>query len=225
LPRAERQRAVLVALKSKVETIGTLSNPLKLSGLMNSFGNNVQTDLSLANADRLYDILKGIKGSSISSIDLDGDNGASGATQYVTTGNVNGQSIVLPAAGLFQYGDIQQYVRGQLKDPYIIKEHAKVLILNGTQTPGLATAMASQLESYGYNVIGTGNTPDNNWLQTSLFNLSGGKDPYTKHYLEERLGVTAGTDLGDKSIPTNGADFVIIIGSNEAGSTTNTPQT
>ena len=220
--RADRQRAVLVALKNKIETLGTLSNPVKISGLMNSFGNNVQTDLSLGNADRLYSILKSISANHISSVDLDGANNAA-ANQYVSDGNVNGQAVVLPKAGLFQYGDIQQFVRGQLKDPYIIKEHAKVLVLNGTQTPGLATNMATQLQSYGYDVIKTGNTPNNNWMRTTLVDLNS-KDKYTKHYLEERLGVTADTSLSDKTISTNGADFVIIIGSDEA-STTNAPQT
>jgi len=219
--RADRQRAVLVALKNKVETVGTLSNPFKISGLMNSFGNNVQTDLSLGNAERLYGIVKKIQGSNISSVDLDGGT-SSAAAQLVSDGNVNGQAVVLPKAGLFQYGDIQQFVRGQLKDPYILKEHAKVLVLNGTQTPGLATNMASELQSYGYNVVGTGNTPANDWLRTSLFELNS-KDKYTNHYLEQRLNVTASRNLGDKSIQTNGADFVIIIGSDEASSTS-TPQ-
>src|SRR5665213_3252687 len=102
--RAQRQRAVLLALKSKVETLGTLSNPFKLSGLFNAFGDNVQTDLSLSDANRLYGIVKNISGANINSIDLN-NNSTPGATQYVTDGNMNGQSIVLPKAGLFQYGD------------------------------------------------------------------------------------------------------------------------
>jgi LCP family protein required for cell wall assembly len=209
--RAARQRDVLVALKSKIETLGTLSNPLKISGLINAFGDNVQTDLSLSNASRLYGIIKKISNANVSSIGLD-----AAPNQYVTTGNMAGQSIVLPMAGLFNYGGIQQYVRSLLKDPYIIKEDAKVLVLNGTAQPGLATTAAATLQSYGYNVIGTANTPTPSWTQTTLVNLTHGKDPYTQHYLEERYGVKAVDHLSDDTIPTNGADFVIIIGSNEA---------
>lgn len=221
--RADRQRAVLVALKNKIENLGTVSNPLKLSGLLNAFGNNVATDLSLKNADRLYSIAKQIRGSSISSVDLDGNDQPS-ANQYVTTGNINGQSVVLPKAGLFQYGDIQQYVRGQLKDPYILKEHAKIEILNGTLTPGLATNLAIVLKSYGYNVTIVGNAPNTDWTQTTVVDLTHGKDKYTKHYLEERFGVTAADHLGSTSTPTNNADFVIIIGNDQlnAGSSTQT---
>jgi len=217
--RAQRQRAVLLALKSKVETLGTLGNPFKISGLFSALGNNVQTDLSLSNADRLYNILKDVDGANISSIDLDGGSVA-GATQYVSGGNINGQSIVLPKAGLFQYGDIQQFVRGQLKDPYIVKENATVVVLNGTTTSGLATNEANVLKSYGYNVIQAGDAPVTNWTTTTLVDLSHGKDKYTAHYLEQRLNVKALTSMPGTNMPTNGADFVIIIGSDEANLTT-----
>jgi hypothetical protein len=213
--RAERQRSLLVSLKDKVDTLGTLSNPLKLSGLLSAFGNNVQTDLSLSNASRLYSILKGVDSSKVTSIGL-----SDPPTPTVTTGNINGQSIVLPKAGLFNYGDIQQYVRGQLKDPYILKENAKILVLNGSTIPGLATTEANTLKTYGYNIIGVANTPNTGWTQTTLFDLTN-KDPYTKSYLEQRFGQKAGTHLSDPTIPTNGADFVIIIGSDEATPTIN----
>ena len=216
--RADRQRAVLVALKNKIETVGTLSNPFKISGLLNSFGDNVQTDLSLSNAERLYSIVRNIGSSNISSIDLDGGtaNAVGVGAQYVTGGTVSGQSVVLPKAGLFDYGDIQQFVREQLKDPYILKENARIFVLNGTTTPGLATSVANDLKTYGYNVTKVGNTPSTNWPNTTLVDLTHGKDKYTKHYLEDRFAVAADTSLSDTTIPTNGADFVIIIGNDEA---------
>ncbi|HTB49243.1 MAG TPA: LCP family protein [Verrucomicrobiae bacterium] len=209
--RAQRQRAVLVALKDKVETLGTVSNPLKLSGLINAFGNNVQTDLSLTDASRLYSIVKGISDTNTSSIGL-----ADAPNNYVTTGMLAGQSIDLPSAGLFNYSAIQTYVRTQLKDPYIVKEHAKILVLNGTSVPGVATNEANLLKSYGYNVVGTGDTPASDYTQTSLIDLTHGKDKYTDHYLEQRLNVTSTGQVPDTTIQTNGADFVIIIGTDEA---------
>jgi LCP family protein required for cell wall assembly len=211
--RSARQRALLVALKAKVGNLGTLSNPVKISQLMSAFGNNVQTDLSLSSASRLYGIIKGVDDTNVKSISL-----AEQGSSLVTTGNINGQSVVLPKAGLFQYGPIQNFVRGQLKDPYIIKENASVLILNGTAIPELAKVKADELKSYGYNVTGTDNTPTTDWTQTTLVDLTH-KNKYTKNYLEKRLGTKAASSLSDKTMPTNGADFVIIIGSNEASST------
>jgi anionic cell wall polymer biosynthesis LytR-Cps2A-Psr (LCP) family protein len=56
--RSERQRALLLALKDKTSTVETLSNPMKISGLIKTFGDNLYTDLSLNNATRLYTIIQ-----------------------------------------------------------------------------------------------------------------------------------------------------------------------
>lgn len=213
--RGERQRALLLALKTKAISMGTLSNPAKLSGLIGAFGDNVKTDLSISNANRLYSILKDVKDSKIRSVSLVDEGNA-----YVTTGNIAGQSVVLPKAGLFKYEAIQGFVRTQLQDPYIIKEKARVLILNGTNHEGLATVRADELRAYGYNVIGTGNTPGNSWTTTTLVDLTG-KHKFTKNYLEKRFNQKAAKSLSDTSIPTNGADFVIILGSDETTPTQN----
>lgn len=211
--RGERQRAVLLALKSKVVTLGTLSNPMKISKLLNTFGNNVHTDLSLKNAQRLYTIVKGINDSKVTSLSL-----ADAQNSFVTTGNANGQSIVLPKAGLFQYDEIREYIRTQLKDPYIGKENAKILVLNGTLIPGLAATKAEELKTYGYNVVGANNVPNGgSWTTTTLVDLTK-KKKYTKNYLEQRFKQTAATQLADTSIATNGADFVIILGSDQTTS-------
>lgn len=208
--RAERQRSILLALKGKVVSVGTLSNPLKISGLLNNFGNNVQTDLSIKNANRLYDIMKNIGDTNVASLGL-----ADGTNQYVSGGNINGQAVVLPKAGLFKYDAIQQYVRFQLKDPYIVKENARIMVLNGSTTPGLATTKANELKSYGYNVTFVGNTPHTGWTASTLVDLTH-SNKYTKNYLEQRFNQKASTNLADTTIPTNGADFVIIVGSDEA---------
>lgn len=208
--RSQRQRQLLLALKDKVDTLGTLSNPLKISKLLSAFGNNVSTDLSIKDASRLYSILHQVGDTGITSVGLADD-----GNSYVTTGNMNGQSIVLPKAGLFNYGDIQSYIRSQLKDPFIVKEHAKIEVLNGTTLPGLASTKANELKAYGYNVTYVGNTPNTGWTQTTLVDLTH-KSKYTRHYLEEHYNQTASNSLADSTIPTNGADFVIIIGSDEA---------
>ncbi|MEO7364340.1 MAG: LCP family protein [Candidatus Saccharimonadales bacterium] len=214
--RSERQRAVLLALKSKVQTLGTLSNPLKISQLLNDFGDNVSSDLSINDASRLYSITSAIDDAATSSIGL-----ADKPNDYITTGSLNGQSIALPTSGLNDYAAIQKYVRSQLKDGFILKENASVMVYNGTTLPGVATAAASTLISYGYNVVGAANTPNTGWTQTTLIDYSGGSAKYTRNYLEQRFKVKAVTKSPDSSIASNGAKFVIIIGSDEATSTQN----
>lgn len=220
--RAQRQRSLLLALKDKAITVGVLSNPAKISGLIDAFGNNVKTDLGLGDASRLYSIFKGINNNDIKSVSLAGDttitSGAAGADSLVTTGDINGQSIVEPKAGLNNYGAIQTYVHSQLQDGYLLKEHALVQVLNGTGIAGFGQTESDTLKSYGYSVATPGNAPHSGYLETIVVDLSGGKDPYTKHYLEQRFNTTAVPKLPQGvSNPTN-AKFIVLLGGDATGS-------
>lgn len=208
--RSGRQRDVLMALFNKIVSDSNLSDPAKLNALINTLGNNVVTDLALSDAGRLYNVLNSISSSNITSIDL-----SSASNQYVVNGNMNGQAIALPKAGLFNYGDIQNFVSLQLKNPYIINENAKIMILNGTTVAGLATNTGNDLSKYGYNIIGEANTPSSGWAKTTLVQLNKG-DKYTNQLLENHFHVSSINKLPNKSMPTDGADFVIIIGNDEA---------
>ncbi len=214
--RSQRQRAVILALKQKLKSLGTVSNPVKLSQLINDFGNNVSSDLSLNNANRLYSITSVIGDDATSSIGL-----ADKPNNFIKTGAINGQSVDIPSAGLNNYTAIQQYIRTQLKDGHILKENAPVMIYNGTTLPGVATATANTLKTYGYNVIGAANTPNTGWTQTIVVDFSGGSNNYTRNYLEQRFKVKATNQLPDNTIVPNGAKFVIIVGSDEATTTQN----
>lgn len=201
--RTERQRQIMVALKDKVLTAGTLSNPAKIDGLMNAFGDNVYSDLSTQGATRLFSILKQVSDSKIASIGL-----ADPPNNFVTTDHVGNISVVRPVAGFGNYTAIQAYVRSQLKDGYLVKENASVAVM-GT-TAAIATATAATLTSYGYNVTSTTAAPVT-LLQPVLVDLSSGKDPYTKHYLEDRYGVHAvGVLPAGVSLPPAGTKFVIL---------------
>jgi LCP family protein required for cell wall assembly len=214
--RSERQREVIVALKEKVLSLGTFSNPLKVSKLIDNFGNHVSTDFSLDEIMRVYDLAKGVAGDKIFSVGL-----ADEPNNFVTTDTVNNQSIVRPKAGLFVYDDIQAYVRNELKDAFLKSENANVVILNGTETAGLATKESTELKSYGYTVGTVGDAPTKTYTKTVLVDLTKGTKKYTKSYLEKRLGVTATTKLPDTNINAGTADFVIILGSDKAGTSSN----
>jgi hypothetical protein len=122
----------------------------------------------------------------------------------------------MPTAGIFEYGDIQNFVRNTLRDGYLRKENANIAVFNGSNISGLAGKRATELKSFGYNITTVDNAPTKNYTQTVLVDFTGGKKKYTQHYLEQRLKVTAVTQLPDSNINPNGADFVIILGQNES---------
>ncbi|MES2970881.1 MAG: LCP family protein [Patescibacteria group bacterium] len=205
--RAERQRKLLLALKEKVLSLGTFANPLKLSQLIDDFGNHIQTNINKNEVLRLYDIGKDISGDKVASVGL-----ADPPNNYVTTDNIGGVSIVRPRAGLTDFSEIQSYVRNALKDGFIANENATIAVYNGTDTPGLATKKATELKSYGYNVSVVADAPSKTYTQNVLVNLRSEDKKYTRHYLEQRLGVTAVTALPAGITNTGNADFVIILG-------------
>jgi polyisoprenyl-teichoic acid--peptidoglycan teichoic acid transferase len=139
--RTERQREVVVALQNKVLSLGTFSNPFKVVDLLNSFGDRVRTDLNgIDEIKRLYEIGQNIGADKIGSVGL-----ADPPNVLVTTDNIGGQSVVVPTAGTFQYDEIHSYIRNNLRDAFLKSEDARVLILNGTDTVGLAQLLHQNL--------------------------------------------------------------------------------
>jgi polyisoprenyl-teichoic acid--peptidoglycan teichoic acid transferase len=215
--RNERQKQVIIALQSKVMSLGTFSNPFKVVDLLGALGDNVRTDLNgVDEIKRLYDIGKNIGADKIASLNL-----ADPPQSLVGTSNIGGLSVVVPTAGLFQYDDIHSFVRNSLKDPFLKKENARVVILNGTTTTGLASGKERELKSYGYNVVMVDNAPTKDYTSTRLIDNTNGAMRYTKSYLEKRIGKTAETTQIPGVVTAETADFVIILGSDEALRATN----
>lgn len=210
--RAERQRQIILALQEKVFNLGTFSNPVKLSQLFNAFGDHVQTNLSVDDILALYEIVGDVEDQKVTSISLADEP----PNDYVVTDNIGGLSVVVPKAGLYNYDEIHRYVRTTLRDGFLKKENASILVLNGTTNPGLATEYADVLKGYGYNVVGTGDAPTKNYTDTVIVNLRGSDKKYTERYLEQRFGTSA-TDNLPGGIDENQADIIIIVGSDETG--------
>lgn len=225
--RGQRQRSVILALKSKVLTAGTLSNPLKVSGLINAFGDNLVTDMSLAEGMRTYDIGKGIANSKIQTVDL-----VTPPNNLVTTSRVQNVSIDVPRTGMFDYAAIQKYVQQLLNPPTTsatasatttagttaasnVPETAVISVLNGSAKAGLAGVKAAALRAAGYSVGVVGNAPTQGYAKTVVVDLSNGANPKTRKYLETTYGVTAVAASPDSSIQAGTANFIVILGSEQ----------
>lgn len=205
--RAERQRQVIVAIKDKTLSVGTFANPLKVSQLIDTFGNRVSTNLSIGEIMRVYDISKQVDTSKIFSISL-----ANPDKPLVNTGNIGGQSIVKPIAGVDNFDEIRAFVRNELKDGYIKNENASIIILNASGKSGAAQARADELKGYGYNVIQVVDAGTPGITGTQLVDQTKGVKKYTKRYLEQRLGTSAMNNLKNLDLTPYNADFVIVVG-------------
>lgn len=112
--RTMHQRQMLVALKDKILSVGTLSNPIRLGSVLDSFGNNVQTNFQTDEVRRLYDLTKPISSADITSAGLNDVGGQSLLRGYTAYG---GQSALIPAKGLDDFSGIQAYFDSLLTPP------------------------------------------------------------------------------------------------------------
>ncbi len=205
--RTQRQRQVMVALKDKVFSLGTFSNPLKMTQLIGTAGEHVQTNLGVADLKRLYELVKGVNSNKITSIGL-----ADPPQVLVKSASMNGASVVVPIAGVGNYSQIQAFLRSSLVDGFIKKEKARISVIDATGSASLGKSKIDELKQYGYNIVTTSEAPVIS-SATKIEEISKGKAPYTKKYLENRLKVVA-QSASSSGASSQTVDFVITLGSN-----------
>jgi len=191
--RASRQQEVIAALRVKALSLGTLTNPIKLNGLINAIGEHVKTDLQFGELKKLAAMAKDINPAKIVNKVLDD------APDSFLVGGINilpeAGYIYVPKAGVslanyFDYSDIQDFVKNIFVDHYITDENARLEIQNGSGIIGLASRITQSLKSAHYNVMSPANAPSI-ISQTVIYDYTNGKKPYTINYLEKRFGVKA----------------------------------
>ncbi len=202
--REQNQQKMIVAIRDKALSLGTLSNPSKIFSIMDALGNNVRTNFSTAEVKTLADLGKQI--SSIVHINLNDNN-----KRVVTTGSYNGQSIVKPVAGIDDFTKIQAYIKSQMNGGDIESEDAAIVVLNGSGKVGAAAAKQTTLTQAGLLNTSVGDTTYTPTSSVVWYDTTGGKKPKTQAKLSSILGVKpAGTTLPSSVQST--ADFVIILG-------------
>ncbi|NBW29090.1 LytR family transcriptional regulator [bacterium] len=105
--RTENQRMMILALKSKVLSAGTLSNPFKMANLFMALSKNIQTDINLPSAHSIYNVTKKVDNNNIQSLSFQSAYGKNLLTSYITS---NGQDTLIPRAGLGDYSQIRDFI-------------------------------------------------------------------------------------------------------------------
>jgi LCP family protein required for cell wall assembly len=183
--RAARQQEVIVALRQKAMQLSTLTNPVKIASLISAIGDHVKTDLQISEINKLALIAKDVDTTKLVNKVLNTD-----ADNYLDFGpaSLNAGSVEVPRAGLFNYTDIQDFVKNIFIDHYITDENALVQVQNGTGVTGVASTVTNSLKLAHYNVLQPSNAPTVS-QKTVIYDYTNGKKPYTIKYLETRFGV------------------------------------
>lgn len=209
--RAARQQMIMVALRQKALEASTLTNPVKLAGLIDSAGSHLKTDLKLDEMKKLAAIIKDIDIAKATQKVLDETPAGllvAGSGQFPGAG-----SIELPRAGAFNYTEIQELVHSIFIDGFLKQENAAIEIQNGTAKEGLAAAVVKQLSAYNYNVLGAKTAAEQTHAVSTIYDYTSGKKPYTVKYLEARFGVKAQQAAAAPAVAgQQSPDITVIVG-------------
>jgi LCP family protein required for cell wall assembly len=203
--REKNQQKIIIALKEKAVSTGTLTDVGKVTGLIDALGNNLRTNFETSEIRTLMDVASKVKSEEIKTISLfDGDN------SVVKTGNYGGASVVMPSAGVFNYDQIRKFLDQKLTSNPVTREAANVVVLNGSGQAGVAGIEAENLEGKGFIVSEVGNAPEGTYEDVEVYQIGDGKSA-TKAKLESVFGIKVKTTT--PPVPVNGdTNFVVIFG-------------
>lgn len=206
--RSDNQRRMLIALKEKALSAGVVSNPIKIGNLMDSVGDNVKTDFKLNEITTLVGLGKKI--STIDSVSLQSDTNKL-LSSYTSP---SGQSALIPSAGLGEYSDIVSFLKRHMSNDPVVQEAASVVVLNGTETDGLAKTQETILEAKGITVpsISSASKP---YEKTTIIDASKGAKKATKAWLAKTYPGATITTQAAETIPA-GTHFVVVLGNDFA---------
>ena len=199
--RGASQQKILVGIKDKI-----LENGLSVTdllGLASTLGDNLRTNFSIPEIKTLAHDLNILDFDVMRQISLFPD--------YMTTGEVNGISYVLPKAGVGNYTAIQRYIAKQLSSDPRDYEEPTIAIYNASNTDGLASAEKAKLEKQGYTITLIDNAPEGEYPSgTTIYAITDQK-PGTYGLLEEDYHFTPLTKEELPATISPDYDFIIIL--------------
>ncbi len=169
--RSRRQMQVMMAVREKVMTLGTLANPTKIAQMFNILGQHVRTNMQVSEIRALTDVAKTLDTTNVINKVFDTSTGG----PLVQSQDSRGY-FIYPRKGIDQFGDLQQIAKNLFTINQEDVSAAKIEVSNAAGKSGLGSSVAHYLESYGYTVEKI-DTASRLSAKTQVFDYSDGKYP------------------------------------------------
>jgi LCP family protein required for cell wall assembly len=216
LGRNARQQQVLLAIRQQGLSLNVIP---RLNDILHQLSDAVMTDLSLQQVGSLAQLARDIDRSAIQSLVID----ATMAQQTVLP--ETGADVLLP-----DWEVIRPRVKQLFADPRLVKEAARLSVLNGTNTAGVARALSEELEADGFVIADLASAEDQgSYPESKIIDYSGGTKPRSIEVLTRLLGLsTRSVERGDPEeakVANDGkpVDIVVIAGDDRLTSSSDTP--
>ena len=226
--RNRRQQLAILAIRQKILSLGTFSDPKKLANVYTAISKHIQSDLNIWDAIKLAPLIQDFDSKNIISHVLTDD-----ADGELVPANINGAFMLFPKVS--DWSEIRQIAQ----NPFETKEERlgfekpaepiSVEIKNGTFRTGFAAQIAGKLEKQGYTIGQFGNARRRDYPTTTIYDFTGGKKPAEleklKKFLSADVSPLPTSQNLDIKTSASSTDFLIVLG--EAQSSTNyaDPQT
>lgn len=236
--RAQRQQKILLAVKDELLSASTFLNPAKLNNLIETFQENVETNMSFWELMKMTRYIPDIDTENIHTTVLDD---SYEGPLYSTT--INGAYVLLPkkddwspienmAANIFEEasGSSLSIHGSSISQTTPQIETTIIEIQNGTGVTGLAYQTSQMLSGTNFSVANIGNADSQDYETTIIYDLTGGKKAteleVLKNFLEADVAMTtSGWIFSETVIPREltidtpeqtdeTIDFLIILGQN-----------
>jgi len=213
--RAARQQQVIMAIREQIVTFDMLPTLIAKSPILyQELSSGIRTNLSLQQVIQLAVLGTQINAKQIKQIVIPPD------VVYEST-SPDGLAILIPIPDeirelrdkVFAVTSPASPSTANVDPAELVKmEQARVTVVNGTQTGGLATRTSDYLRAQGINVVGE-STADRVYEITTIIIYNG--KPYTINYLAQTMGVPT-SQIFNSYNPDAATDIDIIIGNNWA---------
>ena len=196
--RERNQQKIIIAIREKAMSAGTLSNPSKVINLIDALGNNLRTNVATNEIQTLIKLAQDIPSDKIKSIDLR------------KTGEAVFDASAQPVAGEFNYTALRAYLNKVItQEPFVVEE-PHVIVLNGSEVGGMAQIEAEKLEGRGFVIDSISNAPEGSYGPYTIYDVTK-NSPLTAAKLQQLYGGKILTTAPPVSV-VGTTDFVIIIG-------------
>lgn len=220
--RAKRQQQVLQAVKNKVFSAGTLTDAVALNSLLDALGDNVKTNISAAETGDFLRLSKELDTANITNVVFDAWNAESLLkVSHLEFGGVPA-FVLIPRVG--NWSETRELAKNifnlkkiQADHQKIVGENASVAIINKSGNSLVLQRIQALLkENFGYKNVVILNDPDRSTVSSSaLYDLTGGKKPFTLSEMATKLPATvsyAPDDSYKKLVSGIQTDIILVIG-------------
>lgn len=226
--RSRRQQQILTALKAKLLSFGTYTNPIKVQNILQTLSEHISTNLDFGQLMFLAGLVREIDGE-IKMLVL--DNGNNG----FLNGSIapSGAFILSPRTGNFD--SINLSIKNIFSDDTVFSAQlstnenqpvfpsAKIEIQNGTWIPGLAALVQKKLQDKGFTVLAPTNSIQKPWDKTYIYKIKKDIPTEIMNAIANELGAeikdglpswlsTGNTTTSENKGYNEEADIIIILG-------------